>query len=288
MSKVCLVLEGGGNRGIYTTGVLDAFLEKGLFINNIYGVSAGALNAMSYLSKQQGRSYRINKEYIFKDCINYKRMLQGKSILNLDYVFNEVNRELDKLDIEAFEKNMGDYIVTCLDMKTGRPVYKKIESYEDYPYIQASASLPLFASCVNVDGMKLIDGGFGDSIPVMKAIDDGYDKVVVICTRHKEYESKPYSLMNLYKIKYRKYPEMLATFKNRYIKYNITRDIMEDLAQNGKVFPIYPREELHIGNLEKDMKVIEYTYNLGYQDGLKMVSEVEKFLGGRVNEKKGR
>ena len=81
---------------------------------------------------------------------------------------------------------------------------------------------------------------------------------------------------------------MLATFKNRYIKYNITRDIMEDLAQNGKVFPIYPSEDLHIGNLEKDMEVIEYTYNLGYQDGLKMVSEVEKFLGGRVNEKKGR
>ena len=89
MSKVCLVLEGGGNRGIYTSGVLDAFLENDIFINNIYGVSAGALNAMSYLSKQKGRSYRVNKEYIFKDCINYKSILQGKSILNLDYVFNE-------------------------------------------------------------------------------------------------------------------------------------------------------------------------------------------------------
>jgi predicted patatin/cPLA2 family phospholipase len=288
MSKVCLVLEGGGNRGIYTTGVLDAFLENDIFINNIYGVSAGALNAMSYLSKQKGRSYRVNKEYIFKNCINYKRFLQGKSILNLDYLFNEVNLELDKLDIEAMEANMGEYIVTCLDMKTGRPVYKKIESYQDYPYIQASASLPLFTTSMKLDGTKLLDGGFCDPIPVMKAIDDGYDKVIVICTRHKEFEAKPYSLMNLYKIKYRRYPEMLATFKNRYNKYNITRDIIEDLANKGKVFAIYPSEELHIAQLEKDMSVIEYVYKVGYQDGLNIIKELNKFLGGRVNEKKGR
>ncbi len=288
MSKVCLVLEGGGNRGIYTTGVLDAFLENDIFINNIYGVSAGALNAMSYLSKQKGRSYRVNKEYIFKNCINYKRFLQGKSILNLDYLFNEVNLELDKLDIEAMEANMGEYIVTCLDMKTGRPVYKKIESYQDYPYIQASASLPLFTTSVKLDGTKLLDGGFCDPIPVMKAIEDGYDKVIVICTRHKEFEAKPYSLMNLYKIKYRRYPEMLATFKNRYNKYNITRDIIEDLANKGKVFAIYPSEELHIAQLEKDMSVIEYVYKVGYQDGLNIINELNKFLGGRVNEKKGR
>lgn len=288
MSKVCLVLEGGGTRGIYTSGVLDAFLENDLFIDNVYGVSAGALNAMSYLSKQKGRSYRVNKEYIFKNCISYKRALQGKSILNLDYVFNEVNRDLDKLDIEAMEENMGDYVVVCLDMKTGKPVYKKIESYEDYPYIQASASLPLFASSVTIDGRKLLDGGFADSIPVLKAIDDGYDKVVVVSTRHKEFEAKQYSLMNLYKLKYRKYPEMLSTFKNRYIQYNVTRDLMENLEKEGKVLNIYPSEELHIANLEKDMSVIDHVYNLGYKDGIKMVSEVEKFLGGRVHGKKGR
>ena len=148
MSKVCLVLEGGGNRGMYTSGVLDAFLENDIFINNIYGVSAGALNAMSYLSKQKGRSYRVNKEYVFKDCINFKRLLQAKSVLNLDYLFNEVNKELDLFDFEAFEKNKGEYIVNCVDVNTGNTVYKKIESYDDYPYIKASAALPLFSSLV--------------------------------------------------------------------------------------------------------------------------------------------
>ena len=288
MSKVCLVLEGGGNRGIYTSGVLDAFLENDIFINNIYGVSAGALNAMSYLSKQKGRSYRVNKEYIFKDCINYKSILQGKSILNLDYVFNEVNMELDKFDLEAFENNKGEYVVVCLDMKTGLPVYKKIDSYDDYPYIKASASLPLFTKCVEIDGMKLLDGGFGDSIPVMKALEDGYDKIIVICTRDKGFECKQYSLMNLYKLGYRKYPEMLNTFKTRYMKYNVTRDIIEDLEDKGIVKAIYPSEELHVGNLEKDMSVVDHVYEVGYKDGLELVSEVKKFLGGKVNEKKGR
>ena len=91
MSKVCLVLEGGGNRGVYTAGVLDAFLDASIHIKNIYGVSAGALNAMSYLANQKGRHYRINKEYALdRKCIDFKRIIIGKSILNLEYLFNEV------------------------------------------------------------------------------------------------------------------------------------------------------------------------------------------------------
>lgn len=286
MSKICLVLEGGGNRGMYTSGVLDAFLENDIFINNIYGVSAGALNAMSYLSKQRGRSYRVNKEYIFKECIDYKRMFQGKAILDLDYLFNEVNNKLDIFDLETFEKNKGEYVVNCVDVTTGNTVYKKIDSYDDYLYIKASASLPLFAKTVEVDGLKLIDGGVGDSIPVMKALDDGYDKVIVILTRHKEYVCHPYKLMNLYKVKYKKYPRLVETFKNRHNKYNITRDLIEQFEKDGKVLAIYPSEELIISNLERDMNVIDHVYNVGYKDGLKTVKKVKEYLGGKLNEQK--
>ena len=48
--KVGLVLEGGGMRGLYTAGVLDAFLEAGIKVDGVVSVSAGALFGVNYLS----------------------------------------------------------------------------------------------------------------------------------------------------------------------------------------------------------------------------------------------
>lgn len=59
MAQVGLVLEGGGLRGVYTAGVLDAFLEQNIKIPYVIGVSAGACNAVSYLSNQKGRSLSL-------------------------------------------------------------------------------------------------------------------------------------------------------------------------------------------------------------------------------------
>jgi predicted patatin/cPLA2 family phospholipase len=139
-----------------------------------------------------------------------------------------------------------------------------------------------------VDGYKLLDGGMGDPIPVIRAINDGYDKIIVITTRHKEYQASPMKMLNLYNIKYKKYPNLVATLKNRHNKYNTTRDLMEELESSGKLLTIYPSEELIISRLERDLSVIDKVYNIGYQDGLNMISKVNKYIGGRDNVKKGR
>ena len=52
MYQAGLVLEGGGMKGVYTSGVLDFFLDKGLEFSSVYGVSAGACSMCSFLSKQ--------------------------------------------------------------------------------------------------------------------------------------------------------------------------------------------------------------------------------------------
>ena len=54
MNKVGMVLEGGGMRGIFTTGVLDTLLENNVKIDGIIGVSAGALFGVNYFSNQKG------------------------------------------------------------------------------------------------------------------------------------------------------------------------------------------------------------------------------------------
>ena len=62
--KVGLVLEGGGMRGLYTAGVLDAFLEAGIKVDGVVSVSAGALFGVNYLSNQPKRALRYNKRFM--------------------------------------------------------------------------------------------------------------------------------------------------------------------------------------------------------------------------------
>lgn len=280
--KICLILEGGGNRGNYTSGVLDAFLDNDIFIPNIYAVSAGALNALSYLSKQKGRSIRISKEYYFsKNCLDYKRILKFKDVLNLDYLLNEVNNQLDPFDKKEFDKNKNNFVVTCTDVVTGLPVYKRIDDYtKDLKYIKASASLPLATSIVEVDSYKLLDGGISDSIPLIKAIEDNYDKIILVLTRDKEYISKPYSLIKAYKAKYFKYPKLIKSMENRYNKYNVTRDLIAKLEKDKKVFAIYPSKPLEIANLEKDINKLDLVYKLGYDDASKLIDKIKEYMEG--------
>lgn len=283
MKKVCLVLEGGGNRGVYTAGVLDAFLDNGIVIPNVYGVSAGALNAISYLSKQKGRSLQISKDYFrSQECVNFKRVLRGKSIVNLDYLFSET---AETIDLEEFNKN-ENFIAVSTNVVTGAPVYKKIDDYKkDIQYIKASASLPIFSKIVEVDSLKLLDGGISDSIPVVKALADGFDKVIVVLTRDKNFVCKQYKHMGFYKAKYLKYPNFIKTMENRNLKYNVTRDLIDNLQRDGKIMAIYPSEPLTISHLEKDENKIDYVYKLGYENAMQIINEIKKYIGVKEYEK---
>ena len=63
-----LVLEGGATRGVFTSGVLDYLMERGLYLPYVAGVSAGACNAVDYVSRQIGRTRdcMIQKEKEYK------------------------------------------------------------------------------------------------------------------------------------------------------------------------------------------------------------------------------
>lgn len=288
MKKSSLILEGGGMRGMYTSGVLDAFMENNLYINNIYAVSAGCYNALSYLSKQKGRSFRVNTSYLNdKRYINVKRMITGKSAINTEFIFNDVFKELDVFDYDVFRKSVGEFYAVSTNCVTGEAHYALIKNLDDdVEYVKASAALPLFTKIVKVDDLKLIDGGISDSIPIMKAIEDGFVNNVIILTRPKGFILEDNKLMKFMKIRYKKYPNLLKAMVGRKDVYNETLKKIEKLEEEGKVIVIRPKEELNIANLEKDMDKIEKIYKMGYEDGKAYVSKIKKFIGVRTNVKK--
>mgnify|MGYP003296374063 CR=1 FL=1 len=98
--KVGLVLEGGGMRGMYTTGVLDVFLEEKIFADAVIGVSAGAVFGCSYMSEQHGRGIRYNLKYINDD-----RYISMKSWLKTGNIFNKDPLRPRKLLLHKYEIN---------------------------------------------------------------------------------------------------------------------------------------------------------------------------------------
>ena len=288
MKESSLILEGGGMRGMYTSGVLDAFMDNNLYMNNIYAVSAGCYNALSYLSRQRGRSYRINTTYLSdKRYINVARLIRGKSAVNTDFIFEDVFNELDPFDYEEFKKNCNKFYAVSTDCDSGEPYYALIKDLkEDVEYVKASAALPLFTHIVRVGELKLSDGGTSDSIPIERAIEDGFVNNVIILTRPKGFVLGDNKLMKFYKIKYKKYPNLLKAMKERKDKYNATLEFIENLESEGKVIVIRPREDLNISNLEKDMNKINNIYEMGYKDGLEYVSKIKKFIKVNKNVKR--
>lgn len=280
MENVGLVLEGGGMRGLYTCGVLEFFMEKDLYFNYIIGVSAGACNAVSYISKQKGRNKKVNIDY----CSNWKYMsfrnfILKKSFIGMNFIFDEIPNKHVKFDYETFFKSNCKFLVGVTDCKTGAPLYLNKEDLNDkFDALRATSSLPLICPMVDFKGHELLDGGISDSIPIVKSINDGNIKNIVILTRDKAYRKSPVKFANLIRLKYKNYPLLVKSLLNRYKKYNQTLDYLEKLEAEGKVLVIRHSTGLNVGRLERNPKKLIEIFEKGYCDAEDSYEKIKNFI----------
>ncbi len=277
--KTGLVLEGGGTRGIYTAGVLDVFLENGIEFDGVIGVSAGAIHGCSYVSKQKGRSIRYYKKYCNDPrFMGIKSWIKTGDFIGADFCYRELPEKLDLYDNEAFLAVTTKFYAVCTDVKTGKAIYHQFEDmFKEIEYLRASASLPYFSRIVVIDGDKYLDGGCADSVPIEAFQQMGYEKNVIVLTRPAGYRKKAeHSLFS--SIVYRKYPEFAKLLKKRYQYYNETMDKIEQMEKDGSVLVIRPESALNIGRLENNPEKTQEIYDVGYQDGLRLVEKVNIFI----------
>lgn len=281
MIKAGLVVEGGGMRGVYSSGVLDFFIEKDLFFENNYGVSAGACHLCSYLAKQYKRAFRVNVDYLNdKRYCSVHSLLKTGNLFGAEMLYDIIPNELDLFDYDTYNKNESNFYVVITDINTGKPEYVKIgDLKKDIIYVRASSSLPLLAQNVKINDKEYLDGGISDSIPIKKSIADGNKKNVVILTRDSTYRKGKNSLMPIIKLKYKKYPNFVKSMADRYIVYNEILDFIKELEDNGDVFIIRPKKPVNIGRTEKNREKLEALYNDGYNDAKDCYEELLKYLG---------
>lgn len=280
MNKIGLVIEGGGMRGLYTCGVLEFFLDKDLYFKYIIGVSAGACNAASYISRQKGRNVKVNTGFLSDwRYMSLKNLILKKSFFGMDFIFDEIPNNLVKFDYEAFNNAQCEFLVGVTDCKTGKALYfNKDTMREGFDVLRASSSLPLLSPIVNFKGYELLDGGISDSIPIRKSIEDGNDKNIIVLTRNKGYRKSPLKFAKLIKIKYKKYPSLIEAIMNRYKKYNDTLDYIEELEKEGKAIVLRASKEIKVDRLERNSVKLQELFQNGYEDAENACNKIAEFI----------
>lgn len=266
--KVGLVLEGGGMRGLYTTGVLDWFIDKRITTDYVIGVSAGACHGVSYVSQQRGRSYRVNTNYLGdKRYVSFSNYIKTKSLFGMDFIFDEIPHQLEPFDYDAFLASPSEYVTGVTDVATGQPVYFGKDALQyDSTVLRASSSIPVFSPIVEYEGGKYLDGGTSDPIPVRKALADGCDKVIIVLTRERGYVKTPEKFRFWYKRMFKHYPEMIRLLDRRHEIYNETLQYVAELEREGKAIVIAPSSPITISRFEKNLDKLEDIYRMGLKD----------------------
>lgn len=282
MYQAGLVLEGGGMKGVYTSGVLDLFLDKGIEFSSCYGVSAGACSMCSYASGQRGRAYSVTVDYLEdKNYCSVYSLLKTGDLFGVEMCYYQIPHELNPYDYEAFRKYQGTLYSVITNIETGQPEYIPIKDMDrDIEAIRASASLPLVSRNVEWKGHYYLDGGISDAIPIRRSIEDGNQKNVVILTKEIGYRRKPSSMNWLIKLRYNKYPRVYELMRDRHIVYNETLDFLKKQEEEGKVFLIRPKTASGVGRIEKDKVKLRALYEQGYQDAADCYEEMITYLEG--------
>ena len=280
MYQAGLVLEGGGMKGVYTAGVLDFFLDKGLEFSSVYGVSAGACHMTSYLSKQRGRALDISIDYLkSRKYCSVESLLTTGDLFNVQTAYHLVPDYLNPFDYEAFKKYEGRAYAVATDIEAGTPVYFRIRDVKkDMDAIRASASLPLVSRNVRIGNHLYLDGGISDAIPIRKSILDGNSKNVVVLTKEEGFVRQPTTQLPLLKMRYFRYPKVAELMAERHITYNNTMDYLYEQQKNGQAFVIRPAEKSNVGRIEKDEDKLKALYKQGYADGEALYEPLLNYL----------
>lgn len=276
--KIHLILEGGGMKGVYTAGVLDYFLDAQINFDAIYGVSAGACTACSYLSFQRGRSFHSMVDYVGNPEYASKRSLtKTGNYFNKNFIYYKIPNELIPFDYESAQNNPCKLFATITNIETGKAEYHECLDYtKDIEYVCASSSLPMLAEIQSLDGKGYLDGGVADPIPYFEAKRNA-GRCVLVLTKPEGYIcSKQNSiLMQAMKIKYHKYPNLIKTLERRHVIYNQS---LAKAQHDKNCFIIRPSKDLNIDRLETDKKKLEELYNQGYEDAKSLAKELEDFM----------
>ena len=312
----CLVLEGGAFRGLYTQGFLDAMMENGLNLSCVVGVSAGALAGANYVSGQIGRSARTNLAYRHDSrYIGARSLLHSHSLLDVGFL-TEDRGVLEPLDRARFDRPEQRYVAVATDCETGEATYfEKGKCGDILLAARASATMPFISPVVMIEGTPYLDGGCACAIPYKWAMEEGFEKILVLRTRElafrdrgrvrrradalaegyvkrklpgagRIYRAYPAVAERLVRREqsavnriYRDYPALAAALSEGSRRYNHQCEELRRLHKQGRLLQVCPSRPIEVGVIEGDVNKLRDLYFLGRDDCLAQLPALRQYLG---------
>ncbi|NNJ28943.1 patatin-like phospholipase family protein [Lacrimispora defluvii] len=282
MTEGALVLEGGSLRGVFTAGVLDVFMEQEIEMSYVNGVSAGSMSGMSYVSKQIGRTIKVDLDYVNdKRFLSFRNLVEKRSIFNFDFLFGELSNTLVPFDYDTFYKSEQIFEVIATRCKTGKPEYFEKSRCDNFiDAVKASSSIPILSRMISVGGKKYLDGGCSMPVAYQRAIDLGYEKIVLVLTREPGYRKPP--LDKWTKKGYERYfaplPRFLKALEDVPERYNRMQEEIDRLEKEGRIYVIRPDHHVTVQRTEQDKRKLEALYQEGRRLALEHMDSLKAYL----------
>jgi predicted patatin/cPLA2 family phospholipase len=280
--RLGLVCQGGGQRGIFTAGVLDAFMKEAYFpFHTMIGVSAGAQNLSAYACDAHGYSrHAIIRHTTHRAFYSPIRFARGGHLVDLDWYLDTVHADVPLNVEQGRDRLSGRALYLCASRRdTLAPAYLPFQEDNLRQVIKASSAIPIFyRGNALVDGIDYWDGAVADALPVRAAYERGCDCIVVIRTTPREEESSPFRLSR--NLEYERLKGLAAVVARHIANYSAARCFIEHPPHDVNVVEIAPRHPLRSRLLGSEMNALRHDYRQGVACGRAFIAHFATRLHG--------
>ncbi|AWF83402.1 patatin family protein [Microbulbifer sp. A4B17] len=277
-SQSALVVEGGAMRGIFAAGVLDAFLEAGYRpFDFAIGVSAGSTNLIGYLAGDHGRSRQILMDHARRaDFIDWRRYLRGGHFCDVSWLWHASYQDIP-LNVDRYVENRVPLYAVTTSINTGEARYLKVTPENMHQVFPASCAIPVvYREFPEVDGEPMTDGGLADSIPIIRAYQQGARDITVILSRPLGYRKLKGPAPKFIKQFFRDHARLFEAVLERGEKYNRALEFIEVPPEGCRVSVIAPPDNFPVKRFTQEAELLEEGYECGRARGRNFIHELPR------------
>ncbi|MCW3481458.1 DUF6363 domain-containing protein [Neisseriaceae bacterium JH1-16] len=292
-NKIALVCEGGGQRGIFTAGLLDEFIRADFFpFQLMIGSSAGAQNLSAYACGQKGYGRHVITRFTTSpEFFNPLRFLRGGHLIDLDWLIEATSRDFPLDMARARQRLLGRELLLCACRSDDfQPVYFPALEDSWLDAIKASSAIPLFyRNGVELDGVRYLDGGVRDAIPVREAYRRGADLIVVIRTLPSGADEPPPWRRRMQRLlsqsRLKQVVDVVETHESSYLA---TQAFIDQPPDGLRILEIAPSTPLASKVLGSSVEALSRDYRIGRQYGRRFLKHIAPLLQPRQDSVKPR
>ncbi len=282
MTKIGLVLEGGGLRAAYTAGILAWFIEHELEFDFVVGISSGALLEAPFVVKDKKALKDLAVVYAGrKENVGWLPLLREGAPVGYNFLFNEIVNKKLKLSAEKVRQAPTPFEMGVYDLFASETLWLTNKDLDDqWKIIQAACTLPIAGRAVWINNRRYLDAGLTSMIPIKRSINFGCEKHIVITTKTDDFVRKPnHPIMQfILDLMYIRYPKMRREFRERTGIYYKEKALVEALEKENKAIFLKPSKDLGVKRFSGDSEQLQRLYDLAFEDMDNQKEKIYQFM----------